>query len=266
MKTWRFIDSGHLHPAMNMAIDEALIEIYRNTGVPAFRIYGWQPHGFSVGYSQDADAVLDTALCRKDNIPYVRRATGGGIIFHGSEATYSLVCSEEDIGSPPTVKDGYKIICSFLLESYRRCGLDPAFSVDCGSGSKNRSTFCFASFEDYDILVGGKKIGGNAQKRLKKIILQHGSIPLELDLPHVLKYVREPLSLFSQKSTSLKEAAGRDVTFEEFSAVMKDSFRSVFSAEFNEKGLTDEERKLAESYKNAKEQKEKDTPFRTCRN
>jgi len=259
MAKWRFINSGHLHPAMNMAIDEALVEIYRDTGIPVFRIYGWNPHGFSIGYSQDADAVLDTALCRRDGIPYVRRATGGGIIFHGSEVTYSLVCSEKDIGSPPTVKDGYKIICSFLLESYRRYGMNPAFSVDCGGGNKNRSTFCFASFEDYDILLEGKKIGGNAQKRLKKIILQHGSIPLELDLPHALKYVKEPLSLSSQKSTSLKEAAGRDVTFEEFLGVMKDSFRSVFSAELEDRGLTDGEIKLAQEYKNAKEQKEKNT-------
>lgn len=266
MTNWRFINSGHLHPAMNMAVDEALIEIYRDTGVPVFRIYGWKPHGFSIGYSQSAGEVLDTALCMKDNIPYVRRATGGGIIFHGCEVTYSLVCSEKDIGFPPTVKEGYKIICSFLLESYRRCDLNPAFSVDCGGGNKNRSTFCFASFEDYDILVDGRKIGGNAQKRLKKIILQHGSIPLELDLPYALKYVKEPLSLSSQKITSLKEAAGRDITFEEFSAIMKDSFRSVFFAALEEKKLTDEEMKLAINYKNAKEQKEKDMVLGTCRN
>lgn len=252
MTTWRFLYSGHLPPATNMSVDEALIDIYRSTGEPTFRIYGWLPCGFSLGYSQKADAVLDMASCKRDGIPVVRRATGGGIIYHCEEATYSVVCSEGDIGSPPTVKDGYRIICSFLMESYRSYGLNPCFSIDCKGGNKARSSFCFSSFEDYDILIGGRKIGGNAQKRMKKIILQHGSIPLKRGFTSVLMYVREPVLSATDKTTSLREAVGREVKFEEFAGVMQKSFCSVFSATLNRRDLTEKEKQIVGTYEQSR--------------
>jgi len=242
MKKWRFIFSGHQPPPLNMAIDETLLDLYLLSPDPILRIYGWKPHGFSLGCSQQAELVLHAEKCRKDGIPLVKRATGGGIIFHGNEVTYSLVCSEEDIGSPPSVKDAYRVICSFLIESYNRFGLQPCFAIDSPDGrQKIKSSFCFSSFEDYDILVRGKKIGGNAQKRKKKIILQHGSVPLSLSMAGIRRYVKEPLFSAEKNSISLEEAAGKKVPFEEFAAVMKESFISSFGASLEKKPFSQEE-------------------------
>ncbi len=252
MTTWRFLDSGHLPPSTNMAIDEALIEIYASQRRPVFRIYGWQPPGFSIGCSQNAEAVLDLPACRRDGIPVVKRVTGGGIIFHCREVTYSVVCSEVDIGSPITVKHGYRTICSFLLESYRHYGLNPCFSVDCRAGNKIRSTFCFSSFEDYDILIDGRKIGGNAQKWRRRIILQHGSIPLDMDFPSVQEYIREPVSSAVGKTTSLKQSVGREVTFDEFAGVMRESFCTAFDARLEKKDLTAAEKQVVSKYEQDK--------------
>lgn len=241
-KNWQFISSGHCPPALNMAVDETLLDIYLASSVPVFRIYGWNPHGFSLGCSQKAEQVLDAEKCRNDNIPFVRRATGGGIIFHGNEVTYSIVCSEEDIGCPSSIKEGYRIICSFLIEAYKRYGLDPYFAIERQDGQeKIKSTFCFSSFEDYDILVKGKKIGGNAQKRKKKLILQHGSIPLSYNMLSIGKYVREPLFVAKKNSISLEQAVDREVSFEEFSRVMRESFISVFNASFQERDFSESE-------------------------
>jgi lipoyl(octanoyl) transferase len=242
MKKWRFIFSGHHQPPLNMAIDETLLDLYLLSPEPTLRIYGWEPHGFSLGCSQEAELVLHVEKCIKDNIPFVKRATGGGIIFHGNEVTYSLVCSEEDIGFPPSVKDAYRIICSFLMESYKRLGLQPCFAMESPEGrQKIKSTFCFSSFEDYDILVRGKKIGGNAQKRKKKIILQHGSVPLSLSMSTISRYVKEPLMAAEKNSISLEEAAGRNVPFGEFADVMRESFISAFDARLEKKAFSEEE-------------------------
>jgi len=248
MKIWRFIYSGFFHPVNNMAIDRALIDMYRVSGIPVFRIYGWRPYGFSTGYSQKMEDVLDVPSCIRDGIPFVKRPTGGGIIFHGDEVTYSLVCSEKDIGFPPTVKDGYKIICSFILTAYRYYGAMPVFAIESGQLKKGRSTLCFASFEDYDILINGKKIGGNAQKRIKDIIMQHGSIPLSLNYEPVLKYVKEKVTLSSERTTSVSEVVGRKIGFDEFADVLKESFINTFGVKLEGKDLTEEEREIADFY------------------
>jgi len=248
MSVWRFIFSGFLHPITNMAIDRALIDIYKVSGIPVFRIYGWRPYGFSTGYGQKIEDVLDIPSCIRDGIPFVKRPTGGGIIFHGDEVTYSLVCSEKDIGAPATVKDGYKIICSFILAAYRYYGATPVFAIESGQLKKERSTLCFASFEDYDILIKGKKIGGNAQKRIRDIIMQHGSLPLSLDYEVVLKYVKERVSLSRDRTTSVSEVAGRNIGFDEFAEVLKNSFINTFGVKLEEKDLTEEEMEIAGAY------------------
>jgi lipoate-protein ligase A len=248
MKRWRFIYSGSKPPALNMAIDEALLEMHISSCVPIFRIYGWQPHGFSLGYSQNPASVLYVDRCEQNGIPFVKRVTGGGIIFHGDEVTYSIACSEEDIGPVNSVKDAYKLLCEFILETYRRFGLNPYFAIENPNREKVKSTFCFSSFEDYDILIGGKKIGGNAQRRKKKVIMQHGSIPITLDMPLISKYVKEPLALAKTNSTSLKEVLGREIPFEEFARVMKESFVSVFKAVLEEKDFSEEENLLIKTH------------------
>ncbi|MGI6595618.1 MAG: lipoate--protein ligase family protein [Elusimicrobia bacterium] len=248
MRVWRHIFSEDTNPYTNMAVDRAMIDFYRKDSIPLFRIYRWRPHGFSYGYSQNAEEVLDIPACYKDGISFVRRSTGGGIIYHGNEATYSVVCSTDDIGLPAVVKEGYKTICAFILNTYRYYGLNPVFAIDSGYINKKKSTICFASFEDYDILINRRKIGGNAQKRHKKIIMQHGSIPLILDNAPVLKYVKEKLPLSAQQTTDIRSEIGRDISFEEFASVLKECFVKTFAVKLNEKALTLEEKETVKVY------------------
>jgi lipoate-protein ligase A len=113
----------------------------------------------------------------------VRRITGGGAIYHSEELTYSLVCSVDQVKASGSVLHSFKVICAFLLSLYKSLGLEADFAIESKPDYFNNkkilgsAPFCFAAKEKYDILIGNKKIGGNAQKRSKGIIFQHGSIP-----------------------------------------------------------------------------------------
>jgi len=193
---WRLIDGGPLDGPANMALDEALLNCFDpRHSLPVLRLYGWEPPALSVGRYQDAAAALRLELCAADSVPVVRRMTGGGIIFHGQELTYSIVCAPGQVGEAAGVKDGFRRLCGFLLGTYQRLGLDAAFATDrnaAGDQLGRRTAFCFAGKEEFDVLVNGRKIGGNAQRRLRGAILQHGSIPLESRVRDALRYLREP--------------------------------------------------------------------------
>ena len=122
MKKWKFLDSGFADCHMNMAIDKAMLDNY--DGMPVLRIYGWRPAAFSIGYFQDPEEELDLELCMEKGIGAVKRITGGGVIFHKDEITYSLVCSQDDLNVPAFSKESYKKICSFLIETYKDLGLN----------------------------------------------------------------------------------------------------------------------------------------------
>ena len=75
--------------AMNMAIDEALLE---TTAFPAIRFYRWRSPALSFGYfGRFADVAIYAA--ERD---LVRRWTGGGIVLHGHDLTYSIVIPASD--------------------------------------------------------------------------------------------------------------------------------------------------------------------------
>ncbi len=196
MISWRLIDTGPLDGPANMALDEALLNCFdKERSQPLLRLYGWDPPALSVGRFQDVAASLKLELCQEEKVPVVRRMTGGGIIYHAEELTYSIVCAPGHIGGAAGVKDGFRRLCAFLLGSYQKLGLDASFAADLNPANERlgaRTTFCFAGKEEFDIVVRGRKIGGNAQRRVNGAILQHGSIPLVSRVQHGLRYLKEP--------------------------------------------------------------------------
>ncbi len=164
-----------------MAIDETLLRHFAPAvSRPMLRLYGWEPAALSIGRFQKADE-LNLDHCRDRGLPVVRRITGGGAIFHADELTYSLVCAPSQIPPASSIKDSFRLLTAFLLDFYRSLGLTANYAVDGASAGERlggRMPFCFAGRESYDILVDGRKIGGNAQRRLREVIFQHGSIPL----------------------------------------------------------------------------------------
>lgn len=233
LATWRIIDMGPLDPVSNMAFDEAILrgyELYNSP--PTLRIYGWQPAGISIGYSQDPDQMLDMTRCRRDSMPVVRRITGGGMIVHADEITYSFVASKADLGLSAHVASSYKIVAQFLMKFYKTLGIDADFAHDAASKDTlgAPTALCFAGREKYDIVVSGKKIGGSAQKRIKDVIFQHGSIPLYLDIKKSEHFLRNSCDAACEDSvTSLEKILGRPLNYAILTEMLIDSFTQSFN-------------------------------------
>jgi len=232
-RDWRIIHTEPLDPFQNMAMDEAIFRQYLQDNTPVFRIYGWSVPSVSLGVSQKPEEVLDLELCEKENVPFVKRMTGGGMIFHDREITYSLACSKEDIGCGDTIAGSFKVVCSFLIDFYMRLGLDAGFAVDRAGGERFGafSEFCFAAKEKYDIVIGRKKIGGNAQKRTREAIFQHGSIPISLDNARAASFLKKKPAAEDINATSLEELLGRCPGREELIPILKGSFEKTVMAQ-----------------------------------
>jgi len=230
MKEWRLLDTGAGDCYRNMAVDEAILADYiDNNTIPTLRIYSWYPQAFSLGYFQDPFQELDLKRCKQENISFVRRRTGGGVIFHKSELTYSLVCAQDEIDSAGIyAKEIFRVVSSFLINVYRALGLDAEFALD-KTPCKREGWFCFSSRERYDILISGKKIGGNAQRRNRDIIFQHGSIPLSPCIDEAKKFLKQGPSVDKSGICSLYEALGREIGYGEFKDVIMSSFSNTFS-------------------------------------
>lgn len=248
---WRLVDTGPRDGASNMAIDGALLEAFDPKGsAPVFRLYGWSPPALSLGRFQDAGAVLDLPLCRERGVPVVRRITGGGVIYHADELTYSIVCPPSLLPSAAAGVDAsYRRMNGFLLAFYRSLGLDAAFAIDAAPPGApplgERTVFCFAGMERCDILVGGRKIGGNAQRRTRSALFQHGSIPLSDGVAEGVRFLREtPADL--EGSVADLATLGVTLPVEQLKKMLAAAFADAFGVDLDPSGLTAAERERAD--------------------
>lgn len=205
---WRLIADAPGPAARMMAVDEALLWSVSQGGLPVLRLYGWYPAAFSLGRHQNPDEVLDLTRCKRDGVMVVRRVTGGGAIYHADEITYCFAVPLEALPRQVQgVKDSFRFLTEGLLHFYRSLGLNPQYAGELSDGRVlgARTPLCFAGSEWFDIVIDGKKIGGNAQRRTKTVILQHGSIPLTPALARSAPYLHGGASAIPSGTTSLSQ-------------------------------------------------------------
>ncbi len=236
MRRFRLIRSQPSDAMYNMELDEKIFNRYMEDGIPVFRIYGWESASLTYGVSQKPENEIDIKRCALDGIRIAKRMTGGGVLFHHNEITYSLVCAKEDIGEPDGVFVSYRRICAFLIYFYRSLGLDASFALEAEDFKILCAPheLCSASREKYDIVINGKKIGGNAQKRKRCAVFQHGSIPLSIDWEFMRRYVRSLPEDISSGVTTLTEELKRLPDKRILEDMLIDAAVEEFDARFTE--------------------------------
>ena len=234
MRRFRLIRSQQADAIYNMALDEKIFHRYMEDGIPVFRVYGWESPSFTYGVSQKPENEIDIKRCALDGVQIAKRMTGGGVLFHHDEITYSLVCVKEDIGEPDGVFVSYRKICAFLIYFYRSLGLDASFALEAEDFNVLRAPheLCSASREKYDIVINGRKIGGNAQKRKRLAVFQHGSIPISVDWEFMRRYVRSLPEDIHSVVTALTEELKRVPDKRVLEDMLIDAAAKEFDARF----------------------------------
>ncbi|PZR76587.1 MAG: hypothetical protein DLM73_02260 [Chthoniobacterales bacterium] len=152
--------------ALNMAVDEALLE---STATPALRFYRWLSPALSFGYFGSYADVSD----RQSEREIVRRWTGGGIVLHGNDLTYSMIIPT----AHPFLARSSLEIYSALHDAIRRAleanGIEATLAP---SAPPKISENCFANPVQADVISGGQKIAGAAHRRSRAGLLHQGSV------------------------------------------------------------------------------------------
>lgn len=176
MNGWRLLDTGALPASLNMAIDEALLQLHvPGESQPVLRFYQWKPPAVSLGYFQKLHSI-DLSACRELGLDVVRRATGGRAVLHENDLTYSVVADCRQ-GIPSSLDAAYRLLCTGLLAGFRLLGI--AAELGREKMRSPKSDICFANALVADIVHQGKKFVGSAQTWQGTSLLQHGSIVLE---------------------------------------------------------------------------------------
>jgi lipoate-protein ligase A len=152
-----------------MALDEALMECAPMIGAPVFRLYGWTEPAGSFGYSQKYAEIERATMLR----PLVRRPTGGGLVPHDADWTYSLTFPPEHYWYQLKAIESYRRVHEWIQDAFARMNVATTLSPGTPKALPGQ---CFIGSEQFDVLWFGRKIAGAAQRRSKTGLLIQGSI------------------------------------------------------------------------------------------
>ena len=172
----------------NMAVDEMLTQ---QVIFPTLRIYQWLEPTVSFGYFEKISEVRRARPFEK----LIRRWTGGGLVEHGSDWTYSLIVPADHPFAREQRVESYQLIHEVLQKLVlNECGI----AVEIANDGEGAGEGCFQKPVRGDLLFHGQKIAGAAQRRTRNGLLHQGSV--------------QSIELAGLDPLRVAEAFGSDVT------------------------------------------------------
>jgi lipoate-protein ligase A len=246
-KTGRLLTMGASDGPTNMAVDEALARSCRDLAI--LRFYNWDRPTLSLGYAQRA-AEIDLVACRMASISLVRRPTGGRAVLHQHDLTYSLILPSCLPWRKLSIAESTRRINTCLRRGLELLGVPARISLGAGHSAMFPSSFCFSIVSQHEILVGGKKVIGSAQRRFPAALLQQGSILLDFDPTGLFAFVRPEMRGAMAGSLaavgSLREAMGSPPDRVEVQSAIREGFSREMGLKFSEGALDEQEAGLAD--------------------
>lgn len=242
---------------VNMQKDAAIFAEHESSAAKDIhlRFYSWLKPAITFGYAQKPEKLIDLARAKELGVDTAKRITGGGMVFHQpNELTYSLVAPLSLL--PAGIIPSCNFISEIFIKALRKIGIDAELAasasrlpfdkrpsgdgsrrVQCstaeiaqpersrGQASEERD-ICFARPTKYEVVCGGKKLLGSAQKRGRNSLLQHGSLTLEPPLPVFAEFI----DMLKLNQTSIRENMPKDMhnyTYKDLAEIIGAEFSAL---------------------------------------
>jgi lipoate-protein ligase A len=167
--SWHLLHQGKNAADYNMALDEALLQFAPQLGRPVLRFYGWLEPAATFGYSQSYAEIEKLTTLR----PLVRRPTGGGLVPHDADWTYSLIFPAGHFWHRLRAVESYRRAHEWIRDAFAKMSVATTLSP---ASQKEIPGLCFIGAEKDDVLWHGRKIAGAAQRRTRHGLLIQGSV------------------------------------------------------------------------------------------
>ncbi len=149
-----------------MAVDEWLLETAK---FPVLRVYGWDGDWASVGYF----GKIAEARAAVSGVRWVRRWTGGGMVDHRADWTYTLVLPNSEPLANVRGAESYRRVHAALAAALAAEGIVVRLS---GGEEETGAALCFENPVNHDLVdAHGRKLAGAGQRRTRQGLLHQGS-------------------------------------------------------------------------------------------
>ncbi|MHA1347468.1 MAG: lipoate--protein ligase [Candidatus Heimdallarchaeaceae archaeon] len=190
-KEWRLLNFGEVPWKRTQSIYHALALVQEELNTPNTLIIIWPDKPFvCIGLHQIIDTSIDISNITSMNLPYIRRACGGGAVYLNKEQIfYQIICRENEY--PRGMIDFYKLFLNPVVETYKHFGISAQF------------------VPVNDIVANNRKISGNGAVTYNSSKVLVGNFILDFPAKNMSKILKVPEEKFRDKiASTLEERMG----------------------------------------------------------
>ena len=230
MQRWRLLECSSKDPAMNLAIEEAILRCLLEYDSPNTIRFWQNPPSVIIGQFLNPKNVVNLAACEELGIMVIRRVSGGGAVYHDyGNINYSIFVKKESLethlrAAVEDVEKSYTIFCRGVIEGLKMLGID-SYSIK------------------GNIMIQGKKVSGSAQHRLYDAILHHGTLMVNVNM----EMLGQVLGISNPKESliNLCEALPNKISLDKIRKALKNGFEKTFNIKLIRGSLSSKEIRVA---------------------
>lgn len=182
---WKIVETEPDLAEKNMELDRNFLKSIEKEGRPILHFYGWSKKSLTYGHFLNPSQFLNLDEVKRRGVSLARRPTGGGIIFHVSDLAFSVLLPASSPDFSKNTLSNYHFVNSAVKEAVSAFLKEEGRFLDLLANEKapldlSCSSFCMAKPTKYDVMLGGKKVAGAAQRQTKGGFLHQGSISIAL--------------------------------------------------------------------------------------
>lgn len=232
---WKIFDSGIKNAEENMNLDAALLENLKKNDDPILHLYDWSKKSATYGYFINTKDFLNLEVAKELDLDLARRPTGGGIVFHTNDLAFSVLVPADHPGYSENTLENYQFVNNKVIEAIQllleesKLSLLPQDPQPLDTACKN---FCMAKPTIYDVMFGGKKVAGAAQRRRKQGFLHQGTISIAFPKKAFLQQVlKSDTKVFEAMQSNTYSILGEDWNISDLIEIrnkLKEQLKRVF--------------------------------------
>ena len=172
----RLLDISYSDPAMNLALDEVMLDSVEQGRSPdTLRLWESATPFVVIGSGQRYKEVVHYFNCLRDKVPVMRRCSAGGAVLQGPGClNFALAVTYATFPEVADLHASYRYILGQLIKAFKKAGIE---TEQAGVS---------------DLVMVNRKFSGNAQRRKRNACLHHGSLVYHLDAAAMQRYLPEP--------------------------------------------------------------------------
>lgn len=221
---WNVLESKKDRAQDNMEKDKLLLEKLKIIPECFLHFYDWVSPSVTYGHFLLPEEHVSLSKLECLGISLAKRPTGGGLLFHGKDFTFSVLISSQHPFYSLNTLENYAFINKRIQKALQRSCLKSEFLLHQHVNIEDPyKKYCMASPTIYDILVDNKKVCGGAQRRKNYGFLHQASISLSVPNEEELSCLLDKEVAFKMKKKTYPLADYSEMREQELRVLLREN-------------------------------------------